>query len=191
MDYEANRSTHITIRFYDTTVGELYSPIELDVNEGRGTAGIPHSFLHRENGIRSVFVTVQCTPGTVSIDTRGVFFTINAGNFATAVDEIAMDIRDISMRQLLESNGPDEIWTVGIEQGSLIASKRPYNVTPGKRVEWTGVYTPGKAKTGAIEFDWEWVLKSGADKYTLQTEDQPYASVLTAFDTYIFCGKQH
>ena len=174
MDYEADQSTHMTIRFYDTNVEELYSPIEVDVQEGRGTVGIPHSFLHREYGIHSAFVTVQCTLGTVNIDTRGVFFTINAGNFATAVDEIAMDIRDISMRQLLESNGPDEIWTVGIEQGNLIASKRPYNITPGKRVEWTGVYTPGKAKTSAIEFDGEWMLKSGADKYTIQTEDQPW-----------------
>jgi radical SAM superfamily enzyme YgiQ (UPF0313 family) len=25
-----------------------------------------------------------------------------------------MDVRDITMRQLLESNGPDQIWVVGI-----------------------------------------------------------------------------
>ena len=174
MDYEADQSTHMTIRFYDTNVEELYSPVEVDVLEGRGTIGIPHSFLHRELGIHSVFVTVQCTLGTVDIDTRGVFLTINAGNFATAVDEIGMDVIDISMRQLLESNGPDEIWTVGIEQDNLIASKRPYNITPGTRVEWTGVYTPGKAKTAAIEFDGEWMLKTGAEKYTIQTEDQPW-----------------
>ena len=174
MDYYAEQSTHMTIRFYDTLVEELYSPIEIDVLEGQGSIGIPHSFLHRERGIHAVYATVQCTLGTIKVDTRGVFFTINAGNFATAVDEISMDVMDITMRQLLESNGPDEIWTVGIEQDTMIASKRPYAVTPDARVEWTGVYSPGKAKTAAIEFDGDWVLRTGAKQYTLQTEDQPW-----------------
>ena len=174
MRYEASNPTRITLRFYDTQVEELYSPLIMEVQEGKGVIGIPHAYLHREVGIHAVYVTVQCTIGELSIPTRGVFYSIDAGNFATAIDEIPMDIRDITMRQLLESNGPDEIWTIGLEKGEAYVSKRPYSTSPNARVGWEGVLALGKAVDAAIEFDGTWVYRVSEQQYTLETEDQPW-----------------
>ena len=174
MNYTASESTHLTIRFYDQAVEELYSPVEVDIPEGEGQIGIPHAYLTRSVGIHGVYVTAQCLSGEIFIDTRGVFFTIDAGNFAEAVDDISMDVRDITMRQLLESNGPDQIWIVGLEDGKMLVSRRAYSESYNSNPEWEGVYTPGKAKDCAIEFDGTWVLRENSQKFTLQTEDQPW-----------------
>ena len=74
---------------------------------GEGSIGIPHAYLNRGVGIHGVYVTAEVASGELTIDTRGVFFTLDAGNFAEAVDDISMDVRDITMRQLLESNECD------------------------------------------------------------------------------------
>lgn len=174
MNYTASESTHLTIRIYDQAVEELYSPIEIDILEGEGKIGIPHAYLQRSVGIHGVYVTAQVLSGELSIDTRGVFFTIDAGNFAEAVDDISMDVRDITMRQLLESNGPDQIWIVGLEEGQMLVSKRAYSESYNSNPEWEGVYTPGKALDAAIEFDGKWVLRANSQKFTLETEDQPW-----------------
>lgn len=174
LNYVASESTHLTIRIYDQAVEELYSPIEIDIPEGEGQIGIPHAYLQRSVGIHGVYVTAQCLSGTISVPTRGAFFTIDAGNFASAVDEISMDVRDITMRQLLESNGPDQIWIVGLEDGKMLVSKRAYSESGSSNPEWEGVYTPGKAKDAAIEFDGKWVLRANSEKFTLETEDQPW-----------------
>lgn len=174
MNYVASESTHLTIRFYDQAVEELYSPVEIDIPKGEGKVGIPHAYLSRSVGIHGVYVTAQCLSGSISIPTRGIFFTIDAGNFAEAVDDISMDVRDITMRQLLESNGPDQIWIVGLEDGKMLVSKRAYSESYNSNPEWEGVYTPGKAKDAAIEFDGKWVLRADSEKFTLETEDQPW-----------------
>ena len=174
LNYVASESTHLTIRIYDQAVEELYSPIEIDIPEGEGQIGIPHAYLQRSVGIHGVYVTAQCLSGTISVPTRGAFFTIDAGNFASAVDDISMDVRDITMRQLLESNGPDQIWIVGLEDGKMLVSKRAYSESGSSNPEWEGVYTPGKAKDAAIEFDGTWVLRDKDEKFTLETEDQPW-----------------
>lgn len=174
MNYVASESTHLIIRFYDQAVEELYSPVEFDIVEGEGQVGIPHAYLQRSVGIHGVYVTAQCMSGKISIPTRGIFFTVDAGNFATAVDDISMDVRDITMRQLLESNGPDQIWIVGLEDGKMLVSKRAYSESGSSNPEWEGVYTPGKAKDAAIEFDGKWVLRADSIKFTLETEDQPW-----------------
>ncbi|MDO5390272.1 MAG: hypothetical protein Q4F24_04150 [Eubacteriales bacterium] len=174
MNYTASESTHLTIRFYDQAVEELYSPVEIDIVEGEGQISIPHAYLTRSVGVHGVYVTAQCLSGEIYIDTRGVFFTIDAGNFAEAVDDISMDVRDITMRQLLESNGPDQIWIVGLEDGKMLVSKRAYSESYNSNPEWEGVYTPGKAKDVAIEFDGTWVLRDKDEKFTIETEDQPW-----------------
>ena len=174
MNYVASESTHVILRFYDQTVEELYSPVEVDIPEGEGHFGIPHAYLCRSVGIHAVYVTAQCFSGQLFIDTRGVFFTIDAGNFAEAVDDISMDVRDISMRQLLESNGPDQIWIVGIEDGKMLSSYRTYSENYKSNPTWTGAYTPGEAIDAALEFDGKWVLRANDVKYTLETEDQPW-----------------
>lgn len=174
VNYTASESTHVILRFYDQTVEELYSPVEVDILEGEGHFGIPHAYLSRSVGIHGVYVTAQCFSGELFIDTRGVFFTIDAGNFAEAVDDISMDVRDISMRQLLESNGPDQIWIVGIEDGKMLSSFRTYSENYKSNPTWTGAYTPGEAIDAALEFDGKWVLRANSQKFTLETEDQPW-----------------
>jgi len=174
MTYTASESTHLIIRFYDQAVEELYSPAEFDIPEGAGEIGIPHAYLTRSVGVHGVYVTAQCLSGEITADTRKIFFTVNAGNFAEAVDDISMDVRDISMRQLLESNGPDQIWIAGLEDGELLISKRAYSENYNSNPEWEGVYTPGKAKDAALEFDGVWLLRSGSEKFTIETEDQPW-----------------
>ena len=174
MNYRASESTHLTLRFYDQGVEELYSPVEMDILEGEGSVGIPHAYLNRGVGIHAVYVTAEVDSGELTIDTRGVFFTIDAGNFAEAVDDISMDVRDITMRQLLESNGPDQIWIVGIEDGKMLVSRREYRESYTSNPVWTGVYTAGEALDAAIEFDGKWVLRANSVTYTLETEDQPW-----------------
>ena len=174
MNYTASESTHLTLRFYDQGVEELYSPLEMDILEGEGSIGIPHAYLNRGVGIHGVYVTATVLSGHLDIDTRGVFFTIDAGNFAEAVDDISMDVRDITMRQLLESNGPDQIWIVGIEEGKMLVSRRDYRESYTSNPVWTGVYTAGDAIDAAIEFDGTWVLRDSADNFTIETEDQPW-----------------
>ena len=174
MNYTASESTHLTLRFYDQTVEELYSPVEMDILEGEGYVGIPHAYLNRGVGIHAVYVTAEVDSGELSIDTRGVFFTIDAGNFAEAVDDISMDVRDITMRQLLESNGPDQIWIVGIEDGKMLVSRREHRESYSSNPVWTGVYSAGEAVDAAIEFDGKWVLRANDVKYTIETEDQPW-----------------
>ena len=174
MHYTASEPTHLTLRFYDLDTEELYSPLEYDIQEGEGTIGVPHAYLNRQTGIHAVFVTAQVYSGELQVETRGAFFTIDAGNFAEAVDEIAMDVRDITLRQLMESNGPDQIWLVGIEDGKMLASRREYRETYTSNPKWEGVFTPGKALDAAIEFDGKWVLRAGENKFTIETEDQPW-----------------
>ena len=174
MSYTASESTHLTLRIYDQTVEELYSPVEMDILEGEGSIGIPHAYLNRGVGIHAVYVTAKVLSGELTVDTRGVFFTIDTGNYAEAVDDVTMDVRDITMRQLLESNGPDQIWVVGIEDGKMLVSRRDYQESYTSNPKWTGVYTAGAAIDAAIEFDGTWTLRHDGDVFTIETEDQPW-----------------
>lgn len=85
-----------------------------------------------------------------------------------------MDVKDITLRQLMESNGPDQVWIIGIEKGKVLVSKRQYSENQTSRPEWKGEYTPGKGIAAAIEFDGSWVLREQAERYTLETQDQPW-----------------
>ena len=174
MHYRVSTSTHVVIRFYDQMTEELYSPMELDILAGEASIGIPHAYLNRQRGIHVVYVTAQVYSGTMEVDTRGVFFSIDAGNFAEAVDDVTMDVRDITLRQLMESSGPDQVWVVGIEKGQMIASRREYRDSYTSNPKWEGVYTAGEALDAAIEFDGSWVLRAGSNKFTIETRDQPW-----------------
>ncbi|MER2143487.1 MAG: hypothetical protein ABS888_06795, partial [Eubacteriales bacterium] len=172
--FTASESTRLTLRFYDQNVEELYSPLEMDIHAGENSIGIPHAYLNRAVGIHVGYVTAQVLSGELTVETRGVFFTISAGNFAEPVDDITMDVRDITMRQLTESSGPDQIWIVGIEKGKMLVSRRDYKESYSSNPMWTGVYTAGEALDAAIEFDGRWVLRESEDVFTIETEDQPW-----------------
>ena len=172
--FTASESTRLTLRFYDQNVEELYSPLEMDIHAGENSIGIPHAYLNRAVGIHVAYVTAQVLSGELTVETRGVFFTISAGNFAEPVDDITMDVRDITMRQLTEASGPDQIWIVGIEKGKMLVSRRDYKESYSSNPMWTGVYTVGEALDAAIEFDGRWVLRESEDVFTIETEDQPW-----------------
>lgn len=175
MSYIATAASHLILRFYDTTVEELFSPCEFDIIEGGGgTIGIPHAYLQRLQGVHSLVVTAQCTSGSVSIDTRAMFFSIDAGNYVESLDDLTMDIRDISVRQLQEQSGPDQIWAIGIENGELLVASRDYDENAKKRPEWTSVTDLGKAVDAAIEFNGYWTRRNTEEVFTLITKDQPW-----------------
>lgn len=175
MSYTASEASHLILRFYDTTVEELFSPCEFDIIEGGGgTIGIPHAYLDRMQGVHSLVVTAQCTSGSVAIDTRALFFSIDAGNYVKALDDLTMDVRDITIRQLQEQNGPDQIWAIGIEDGELLVAHRDYDEKATRRPEWTSVADLGKAVDAAIEFNGYWTRRSSEEVFTLVTKDQPW-----------------
>lgn len=186
MTYSASEATHLIIRFYDTTVEELFSPCELDIIEGGGgTIGIPHAYLERTAGVHSLTVTAQCTSGELYVDTRGMFFSIDAGNYVESLNDLTMDIRDISMRQLQEENGPDQIWAIGIENNELLVAERDYSERSTARYNWSSLYDLGKAKDAAIEFNGYWVRKQDDEVFTLVTEDQPWMFWIDESDNLI------
>ena len=47
MNYTASESTHLTLRFYDQGVEELYSPLEMDILEGEGSIGMLQQMIRQ------------------------------------------------------------------------------------------------------------------------------------------------
>lgn len=120
LTYVASEATTLTLRFKDNEATELFSPLLYDLHAGRGSIGVPHAYLERLAGIHALIVTAQVSSGTLAIETRGVLFTIDGGYLAERMLDVGADMQDISIRQLSEDNGPDEIWVVGIEKMSVL-----------------------------------------------------------------------
>ncbi len=173
LTYVASEACTLTLRFKDNGATELFSPVLYDLHAGRGSVGVPHAYLERLTGIHSVIVTAQVSSGTLAINTRGILFTIDGGYLAERMLDIGVDMQDISMRQLSEDYGPDEIWIVGIEAGEAIVRSRKYD--PKATIGFTPQYSLGPAQRAAIEFDGDWILRSGNELFTLETEEEPWA----------------
>lgn len=172
MTYVASEACTLTLRFKDNGATELFAPLLYDLHAGRGSVGVPHAYLHRLAGIHSVIVTAQVTSGTLTIDTRGILFTIDGGYLAERMLDIGVDVRDITIRQLFQDYGPDEIWIVGIEAGEALVRKRKYD--PMATISFTPMYSVGPAVEAAIEFDGDWVLRTSDTLFTLETYDTPW-----------------
>lgn len=172
LTYVASEACTLTLRFKDNGATELFSPILYDLHAGRGSVGVPHAYLERLTGIHSVIVTAQVSSGILAINTRGILFTIDGGYLAERMLDIGVDMQDISMRQLSEDYGPDEIWIVGIEAGEAIVRSRKYD--PKATIGFTPQYSLGPAQRAAIEFDGDWILRSGNELFTLETEEKPW-----------------
>lgn len=172
LTYVASEASTLTLRFKDNEATELFSPLLYDLHAGRGSVGIPHAYLERLAGIHSLIVTAQVSSGTLAIETRGILFTIDGGYLAERMLDIGADMQDISIRQLSEDNGPDEIWIVGIEKNEGLVRKRKYD--PKATVGFEPVLSLGYAREAAIEFDGKWVLRSNSDNYTFETEENPW-----------------
>lgn len=172
MSYVASEACTLTLRFKDNGATELFSPLLYDLHAGRGSVGVPHAYLERLAGIHSVIVTAQVNAGTLAIDTRGILFTIDGGYLAERMLDVGVDMRDISIRQLSQDYGPDEIWIVGIEAGEAIVRKRKYD--PKATIGFTPCFSVGQAIEAAIEFDGDWVLRNDDIVDTLETQENPW-----------------
>lgn len=172
LTYVASEATTLTLRFKDNEATELFSPLLYDLHAGRGSVGVPHAYLERLAGIHSLIVTAQVTHGSLAIETRGVLFTIDGGYLAERMLDVGADMQDISIRQLSEDNGPDEIWVVGIEKNECLVRKRKYD--PKATVGFEPALSLGYAREAAIEFDGRWVLRANSENYTLETEEYPW-----------------
>ena len=172
LTYVASEAATLTLRFKDNEATELFSPLLYDLHAGRGSVGVPHAYLERLAGIHSLIVTAQVSSGTLAIETRGVLFTIDGGYLAERMLDVGADMQDISIRQLSEDNGPDEIWVVGIEKNECLVRKRKYD--PKATVGFEPVLSLGYAREAAIEFDGRWVLRANNENYTLETEEYPW-----------------
>ncbi len=186
LTYVASEPTTLTLRFKDNETTELFSPLMYDLHAGRGSVGVPHAYLERLAGIHSLIVTAQATNGSLAIETRGILFTIDGGYLAERMLDIGADVQDISIRQLSEDNGPDEIWIVGLEKEEALVRKRKYDLKT--TVGFEPVLSLGRAKTAAIEFDGTWVLRDNASRYTIETEEFPWLFWVDINDT-LWCRR--
>jgi hypothetical protein len=173
MSFIASEAAILTIRFYTGEIEELFAPLTYDIRKGYNSIGIPHCYLQRSAGFYSVMATAQVSAGIITIPARGVLYSIDGGYLAKRELDVAMDVRDLTIRQMAESYGPDEVWLAGIDAGEILVRKRDYNeVNPN--VTWTPVFSLGHGKDAAIEFDGAWVLRSQAEQFTLETEEVPW-----------------
>ena len=169
----ASESAILTLRFYDNEAEELFAPLEYDIKVGYNSVGVPHSYLTRLAGIHSFTVTAQVTTGTIDIDTRGILFTIDGGYLAAREITVDMDVCDLTIKQTSINSSPEEIWLIGIDEGEAFIRKRSYS-DQNTNVGFDPVGSLGKAKDCAIEFDGKWILRDKDEKFTLETEDQPW-----------------
>lgn len=169
----ASESAILTLRFYDNEAEELFAPLEYDIRVGYNSVGVPHSYLDRLAGIHSFTVTAQVTTGTIDIDTRGILFTIDGGYLAAREITVGMDVCDLAIKQTSINSSPEEIWLIGIDEGEAFIRKRSYS-DQNTNVGFKPVSSLGKALDAAIEFDGSWVLRTGAEKFTIETDDQPW-----------------
>ena len=172
MNFTATERCTVHLRFYDSTMIELFSPVIHTVNNGYNTLEVPHSYLNKLRGTHSFYVTAQVTNGSLTIPIRGILYTIDGGYLAGRLLNPGMDVSDITLKQLNTDREPSEIWAIGIDSNKIIVKKRAYDLSKPD-MAWTAMYVIGEGTTGAIEFDGNWVKRAGATAYTLETYSLP------------------
>lgn len=170
--YSITEPCKLTLRFFDNGAEELFAPLEYDLSSARGNVGIPHAYLNRSAGIHSIWVTAQVSAGVLSIRPRGTLFTIDGGYMARRLVDIAGDVQDISIRQLSEDFGPDQVWVVGLDNDVATVRSAAYSIESSYSFE--PQYTLGNATMATIEFDGNWVRREASDIFTLETEEFPW-----------------
>jgi len=186
ISFNASATATVTIRFYDNEAEELFAPLYYDAKVGYNTIGIPHSYLKRLAGIHSFVVTMQVTQGVLLVPVRSILFTIDGGYLAVRELDVGMDVNDIAIRQVAASNGPDEIYLVGIDAGNALVRKRDYKET-NVNVSFSAVGSLGEASAAAVEFDGTWVLRESATQYTLETEEDPWYFWVNKYYELVAC----
>lgn len=172
MAYSITEPCKLTLRFFDNGAEELFAPLEYDLTSTRGNVGVPHAYLSRPAGIHSIWITAQVSTGKMSIRPRGTLFTIDGGYLARRLVDIAGDVQDISIRQLEEDFGPDQVWVAGIDNGVVTIRRAAYAADSSYSFE--PIYSLSNATMAAIEFDGNWVRREASDIFTLETEEFPW-----------------
>lgn len=173
MSFYATEPAILTLRCYTNEVEELFTPLLYDIHKGYNTIGVPHCYLHRPANSFSSLWTAQVTRGFLNIPTRGILYSIDANYLASREVNLGLDVRDLAIRQLSESAGPDEIWLIGIDAGEVLVRKRDYEVKNGS-IQFVSVDSVGHGIAAAIEFDGTWTFRPLQNQYTLETESEPW-----------------
>jgi len=168
----ASEDSVVVLRIFDNEIQELYTPIEFTVERGRNSVGVPHSYLKRKIGIHNYVVTAQVKTGTITVETRGVLYTIDGGYMATRIMDVGYELYDLTLKQLPEETKPSEIWAVCIDEGKALVRSRPYNEEVA--VAWNPEYIIQDAMMACIEFHGLWILRDAAIGFTLETENVPH-----------------
>lgn len=168
----ASEDSTVVVRISDNEIQELYSPIEFNVKRGRNAIGIPHAYIARLIGIHNFIVTLQVKTGTVTVETRGVLYTIDGGYLAQRIIDVGYELYDITLKQLTTDQDPSKIYAVCIDDGKALIRSRVYNGEVA--VAWSPEYIIEDAVAAAIEFHGTWVLRDGEQGFTLETDDYPH-----------------
>lgn len=171
MNFTASDRCTVYVRFFDTAMCELFSPIVHTVNPGYNTIEVPHAYLQKMAGSHTFYVTAQATNGYLSVPIRSVLYTIDGGYLAERVLNPGMDVTDIAIRQLDTDRAPSEIWAIGVDNNKVIVKKREYDQYNTSL--WDAVYAIGEGTHAAIEFDGNWVRRPGSKKHTIHTNHLP------------------
>ena len=172
LSYVASEPTELIIRIKDNEISELYTPMYFHVNAGRGTIGIPHAYLIKQQGYHNFTVTAQVVSGSIKIDPRRVMYVIDGGRIAYNVMDIGSIAHDITVRKLESESQISFIYAVCIDDGICTVKCAEYTESPG--AAWATVAILGPAIDAAIEFDGAWAFNR--PPYTFNTEENPWVS---------------
>lgn len=176
LSFFSTERCNVHVRVKDNNVTELFSPQVYTVEKGFSSISIPHAYLKKLATEHSFSVTLQCSNGQLSIPVRGLLYTIDGGHLATRLLDPGVDIQDISIKQTPSDTTPSEIWAIGFEGAQLVLKKREYSLL--QRVNWIAVKDFGEGITAAIEFPGNWQNRNNADRYTLETADNPFVFIV-------------
>lgn len=186
--FVASEACVVTIRLKDNDGTELFAPILYNVQKGRSSVGVPHAYLKRLLGMHTFTVTAQCSTGTLTFYTRSVMYTIDAGYLAKRTMDVGLDLRDIAICQLPGESAPSSIYAVGIDDDD-IARVRFRAYSENAAIVWEPAFSLTAAKKAAIEFDGDFVRRTGDAYYTLECYKQPFVFwVDMSDDLYVQIG---
>lgn len=168
----ATEDSTVVIRFLDNEIEELYSPHEFKVKRGANSVGIPHAYIDRLAGIHTFIVTIQVLSGSITIETRGVMYTIDGGYLVERALDVGYNLFDITLKQLSDEAEPSWIYAVCIDEENALIRKRAYDEEEG--VAWEPDYVIEGAQNACLDFYGDWVLRTGAEGFTLETDEYPY-----------------
>lgn len=176
ISFFATERCNVHVRIKDNGITELFSPQVYTVEKGYASVSIPHAYLKKLATAHSFSVSIQCSNGQISIPVRGVLYTIDGGYLASRLLDAGIDVEDITVKQLPTDNGPSAIYAVGYESNRFILKSREYSLL--QRVNWVALKDFGEGNAAAVEFPGRWTLRANADRFTLETEENPVVLIV-------------